>query len=422
MPVRNEEDEEGFLTVDVELTDPKPPTCSCDMPQVYKHGRRVVHFRDHPIQRTPVRLRLTRQRYRCISCGSILLEEVPGIDPDRDMTIRFREQIAKDAVRRTFADAALLNGVDEALVRRIFKAHAAERMKGYRFELPRVLGMDEKNIQGRLRFVIGNIETKAMLDMQPSRTKMDLEKYFDSIPGRDRVEVVTQDMYRGYKDINKKFFKKAIVVIDKFHVVRYANIAVETVRKAIQSSLDNEGRIKMKRKIRLLAARPERLGEEGKAALSALFEQHPILDQASTFKEWFFDIYQCQTRREAEAAYAAWRELLPKELEGPFGPILSFMRDSRWRPFIFNYFDHPYTNAYIEALNGLIDQINRAGRGYDLETLRAKAILRYGDLQTPNYDLMSVDPADWDELLRIGVSHGVDLSTFESAVKREAFW
>ncbi len=410
------------LVVDTELALPVIPACACSAPKVLRHGRRAVYFRDHAIQRQPVRIRLTRQRYRCASCGTILLQDLPfTIDADRQMTVRFRRQIATDAVARTFTDTAALNGVKESLVRRIFAQHAAEQLAGYKPRLPKVLGMDEKVIQGRPRFVIGDVTARTMLDMQGSRRNVDLNQYFMSLEGRQNVEVITQDMYWGYKTINQQFFRQAVIVIDKFHVVRYANLAVEMVRKAIQTSLTTESRVSLKRKIRLLAARPGNLSDDGRVALKRLLAEYPALDMAVTCKEWFYDIYQCQTRAQAEAAYKAWVDLLPQEMHRPFTPILSFMKNRRWKALVFNYFEHPYTNAYVEALNGLIDQINRSGRGYNLDTLRAKALLRYGNVHR-------VAPRAADD--RIGLAedvplymgHGaVDLSTFESDIARDRF-
>lgn len=299
-----------------------------------------------------------------------------------------------------------------------FDEFADYQLTGYYPRLPRVLGMDEKVISGVPRFVIGDVEARTMLDMQASRRNLDLANYFGTLHDRAKVEVITQDMYWGYKTINERYFRNAVIVIDKFHVVRYANLAVEMVRKKLQSGLDNDGRISLKRKIRLLAARPHGLSDEGRLALKRLLAEYPALDMAVTCKEWFYDIYQAQSRAEAEAAYKAWVDLLPQEMEKPFSAILSFMKNRRWKPLVFNYFEHPYTNAYVEALNGLIDQINRSGRGYTLETLRAKALLRYGEVHRVH--ARSRAPGFEDVPRHMG--HGVDLSTFESDIARERFW
>lgn len=298
----------------------------------------------------------------------------------------------------------------------------------YTYDLPRVLGMDEKVLGGKPRFVVGDVENRKLLDILMSRKQADLEAYFGTFDFMDRakVEVITQDMYWPYKQLNERFFRRATIVVDRFHVTRYADFAVSTVRKSVQASLDNEGRIAMKSKIGLLQARPERLDDDGKWELKRIFRQHPVIETAVTVKEWFYDIYNCETRAEAEKAYEAWVELLPPEMEKPFKPILSYMREKRWRRFIFNFFDHRYTNGYVEGVNSLLDEISRAGRGYDLATLRAKALLRFGNVKPLTdevaFDLMSVGFAEREQILSTTVGHGVDLSTFERELREGSFW
>ena len=43
-----------------------------------------------------------------------------------------------------------------------------------------------------------------------------------------------------------------------------------------------------------------------------------------------------------------------------------------------NYFDKPLTNAYTESLNNIIRSINRNGRGYSFDVLRAKILFAKG--------------------------------------------
>ncbi|KQZ49748.1 hypothetical protein ASD54_12480 [Rhizobium sp. Root149] len=421
---------EGKTFIDMEPIDPDSdvPTCECDYPDVVKHGKRLVHFRDYSHQRKETYLRIERQRYRCRGCMTLLLQPLPFIDLKRRMTIRFRDQLAEDGVAHKFVVGGSINGVKESLVRRVFKDHAAERLKNYTYDLPRVLGMDEKVLGGVPRFVVGDVENRKLLDIVNSRKQTNLEEYFSRWDFRDRakVEVITQDMHWPYKTLNETYFKAATVVIDKFHVLRYADFAVSEVRKSIQSKVDNDERIKLKNQIGLLRARPERLRLGDEFRLKTLFKRHPAIEQAVLFKEWFYDIYQCETRAEAEKAYDSWRELLPKELEHPFRKVLSYMREKRWRRLILNYFDHRYTNAYVEATNNLLDEISRGGRGYDLETLRAKALLRYGRVQPMDekftFDISRLSEDERDKIASTVIGHGVDLSTFERDLRGGAFW
>jgi hypothetical protein len=45
-----------------------------------------------------------------------------------------------------------------------------------------------------------------------------------------------------------------------------------------------------------------------------------------------------------------------------------------WREEVFAFFDFPATNGYTEALNGVIKVVNRAGRGYSLDAIKAKLL------------------------------------------------
>lgn len=421
-------EEDGRLYVSTIYDWEEKPVCRCDAPDVVKHGTRTVNFRDFPIQRQETYLRLIRQRWRCRNCSRILLDDIPWLDSTRNMTFRFKQQLAKDATNMKFTLAATVNGVKESLVRNVFKGYADKRLENYTYDLPRVMGMDEKYMGGHARFVVGDVENRRLLDILTSRKKDILVDYFKRWTHQERmtVEVITQDMHWAYKELNEQYFKAATVVIDRFHVVRYADWAVSAVRKKIQSAASNEDRIELKRQIGIIAARPHRLDEDDAVTLRQTFRKHPAIEQAVTLKEWFYDIYKAETRAEAEKAYDAWRELLPKEFEPAFAPLLSFMREKRWRKLVFNYFDARYTNGYVEGVNSLLDEISRGGRGYDLKTLRAKALLKYGNVKMLTeiyaYDLLRISIEEANEILSTSVGHGVDLSTFEDDLRGGSFW
>ncbi len=74
-----------------------------------------------------------------------------------------------------------------------------------------------------------------------------------------------------------------------------------------------------------------------------------------------------------------WMLNMPPEFERPFKQSRDAVRN--WRPDILRYFEHPYTSAYIERLNGLIRKMNVQGAGYEFETLRAKALLKHGRVE-----------------------------------------
>ncbi len=100
-----------------------------------------------------------------------------------------------------------------------------------------------------------------------------------------------------------------------------------------------------------------------------------------------------------------------------------------WSQEIFAYFDHLVTNAYTEALNGLIQVTNRLERGYSFEMIRAKMLYDDGLVGERSYSyrnsflslIMPLDPKEHipdapdDTYLRL---IGNDLSTLEEALSR----
>ena len=63
---------------------------------------------------------------------------------------------------------------------------------------------------------------------------------------------------------------------------------------------------------------------------------------------------------------------IPLELKPTFTEMNGTIHS--WKKEIFNYFDHPYTNAVVESLNRNIKDKNRDGRGYSFDVLRAKML------------------------------------------------
>ncbi len=417
--VRDEPD--NVMVIEVETYEPTIRQC-CLLQDVRKMGTKRPRYRDYPIRGRTVFLEVRQQRFQCKGCGGIIYETMLECDDNFRMTKRFREHLENEAIQRSFSDAARTNGVHETLIRRIFADKAALELANYTVRLPRVLGMDEKYIQKIPRFVIGDVERRYMLDMRQSRLKFDLEAYFDQMVGRDGVEVICQDMYKGYRTLTKSMFPRAVTVVDKFHVVSLGNAGVESVRKAIQATLDNKSRIELKGLNKVLLARWEGAKPGTLYYLRKMFSEHPVLDEAYFHKERLYDIYEHTSRAAAERALTMWATELPGYLRSHFKAALTAI--GNWRPFMLRYFEHPYTNAYVESLNGLVDEMNRIGRGYNFDVLRAKALLKYGDVKQLidifAYDLMSCSEEEREDILSCRVGHGVPISTLMDDLREGA--
>lgn len=423
-------EEDGFLIVRAASKAPRMPFGCCLWNDKSRNGTKLVRFRDHAIQGQPVWLEISRQRYRCNKCGTTSYEDLPDIDTDFRATIRFRKHLAREAIAHPFTTAATINGVHETLIRRVFTEHSTKVLGAFTPILPRVLGMDEIYLHRQARFVIGDVEHGLMIDMQPSRRETDLRPYFDAMAGRDRVEVVCQDMWSGYRKVTKAMFPKAVTVIDKYHVQRTANYGMEVVRRALYQDISNKERVTLKRKKALFLARRHNSKPETMASLERVFVQYPALRQAYDLKERFYDIYESQDRAAAETATNVWLASVPPEFERPFKQSIDAINN--WRPHILRYFEHRFTSGYIERLNGLIRTMDRNGAGYSFEVLRAKALLKhgvFGEIRAPRPpQFRRPDPNSMGFMVKQGpppkplrVSLGVPLSTLEADLEAGTF-
>ena len=153
---------------------------------------------------------------------------------------------------------------------------------------------------------------------------------------------------------------QAKVVVDKFHVIKHVNQALDQVRIGLQPK--GEKRRELFRSRYLLLKAAERLTEAEGKRLERLFAHYPKLVSAWVLKEGFRRWYRSTTREEAEAGLAQWEEAVRAHGATPFHQLFSMLRD--WRKEILNYFDHRYTNGYVEGKNNRIKVIKRVAYGY----------------------------------------------------------
>ncbi len=355
-----------------------PLACTtCRSKDIVGFGKRAQLYNDLPIHGKRVGVTINRKRYKCKTCGVTFYEPLVTMHDSHRATSRLVRYIEHESMRRTFASVAEDTGVDEKTIRSVFKRHADHLDKTVRFELPQWMGIDEIHIIKKPRCVITNVEHNTVVNMLPNREKTALTAYLKDLPNKGRIRYVAMDMWRPYKFAVKAQMPDAKIVVDKFHVVRMGNVALEMHRKAIRRSLNSRQRVKLMRDRFILLKRPSDITAEERDLMGPWFESFPTLGLAYELKEEFYGVWEnAKTRTDAETYYKDWKAKIVPEVEPHFKPIVTAFEN--WGEEIFAYFDHPITNAYTESLNSLIRVINRNGRGYSFEALRAKVLYTEG--------------------------------------------
>ena len=363
------------ITILAHVADIELQQCSQCQIAFHKHGRRTGFFADTPLQMQPVRLEISRPRYRCQSCGMTITPELTFLDERRRSTKRLVDAVRERCLAMTFHALADQTGLAVNTIKNIAHDLIEDLDRTVVYETPRIMGIDELKLAGDYRCVITNLATNNVFEMLEFRTQEHLKPFFKDMPDREAVEWVCTDMWRPFKQSFREYLPNAKLIIDKFHVVKMASEALEEERKKYQATLSKDERIQVKKSIRWLTLkRPSSLTKDEIAALEIVRNTIPDFAHAYDIKEAFYRIYEASNKDDAMQLFHAWERDLPmNELEKfhSLGKTVNNHFED-----IFAYWDSPIqiTNAYTECLNGLIKVENRMGRGYSYEIIRAKTL------------------------------------------------
>ncbi len=366
-----------YSLVRVKASAPPSACRHCGASAFVGHGTSQQEVADTPTFGKPLKLVLTRHRYLCVKCGKTFHERLEDIHEDRLATKRLVEFVEKHGLRLTFEEVSRQTGIDPRTVRNIVdeRIHVLEAQ--HMPTTPRVLGIDEVKIGKGYLGVITNVEANTFVELLPGRTKKHLDAYFTAMADKHKVEVVVTDLWNAYRQMAATYFPHAPVVADKFHVMRMAVEAVETLRKHIRKT-ELKGkearteRLSLKDERHLLLKREAKLDPSELAVLDRLRTKYPLLGVAQAAKEAFFDIYDAPSRAAAEREFETWKRTLDPRVAHWFRRLACDV--DNWHQHVFAVFDYPFTNGYTESLNRFIKDSNRITRGQSFRILRARLL------------------------------------------------
>lgn len=342
------------------------------------HSSKERQIHDIPIHGKPVILMLKHNRYKCPCCNKTFYQPFHAIERNDKVTLRLKHYIQQQSLRKPFLEVGYDCGLSHTSVRKYFKEEIARLDAERNIKAPRVLGIDEAHLNKKMRGVFTDTENNKLLEITEDNLKRTVKHTIQNMEGYEDIEVVTIDMWSGYRYACRELIPKATVVVDKFHVVQYANNALDKVRKELKHSLCKD-RTRILRNDRwVLLKNKEDLSEKDIMLRDTWFDEFPELGVAYWLKETLRDIYiESKDRYEAFQRFYEWECRIPDDFKA-FKDLQNTYNNNKQE--IFNYFLQPYTNAYTESINNVIKSIEKAGKGYSYEVLRAKVL--YGTTAT----------------------------------------
>lgn len=341
----------------------KPHTCPhCGSVTEQVHDYRTSIIKDIPCLGNKTLLHYRKRRYHCSCCNKHFYEEFGLLPKHYRITTRlafYGIELLKN--KQSVSSVANMLGISNSSVFRVLKHISYPKP----MELPTVLSIDEfkGNASGeKFQAILTDAKHHQLIDILPKRTQSCLTEYFQGIKNRDTVKYFVMDMNRVYRDIARTYFPNATIVIDKFHVVRYASWALENVRIRVQKSMPSEKRKYFKHSRKLLLKRKKDLSEENLQALEVMLSQSQDLGAAYYLKEQFYDLMKSKSRPEAAKKLQNFLILAYSSQLKEFNACITMLNN--WSKYILNAFECPYTNGYTEGTNNAIKVIKRTAFGY----------------------------------------------------------
>lgn len=184
-------------------------------------------------------------RYKC-SCGHNFSDSY-SMSP-------FNSKVSFDSIhvimdllqnpRMTFSSVASQTGLSESTVTRIFDKYCTIP----HIPFPEAICIDEvytklNDHDAKYSCIFYDFYNHTIVDVLPDRRKSFLHRYFQSFQDSKEllnVKYVCIDMYFPYKQIAQLYFKKALICVDSFHVIKHLNESLNAIRIRIMNSYDKD--------------------------------------------------------------------------------------------------------------------------------------------------------------------------------------
>ena len=414
---------------------------SCSSWHSYSKGNRSRFFRDVQYFGKQAEIEVIDKRRECLDCGATydtgILE---SFSDEAQMTKRLIESIQTECFDDTFVNIAAKYSISESNVRRIFNNYYTRLEESWVVKAPRILGIDEAHLADDMRAVFIDVESHTLIEMAENRKKQTVKDAILAMRGIGDIEVATMDMSGSYRScIEELFGDRVAICVDKFHLVERINQALtkayRIIRRDIENRLesinDRDERRKaiqhfhdMRMTMDLFRKNKEDLDNTKRARLNAAMHLDDRLAKIWTIKETLRDILNSDiTGDEAADLLRTWYTTIPDS------PEFEDFRTARqsfisWEKEICNYFDYHATNAVTEAVNGVIKEVNKRGRGYSYNVLKAKIKYRIIAPQKPVYVRPSSNATSFVVHIRIDPDTGmtiVDDSVLQSGSGVDVF-
>lgn len=353
------------VRIGVRYTEPGScPGCGCAERRSKGWCRRSVRHEDWGCR--AIFLEIEVRKWLCKGCGRQDRDRLPGILPSQRASEAFRQAIYElhlDGINRSRLGRR--KGIGAATVERYFQ-HGLQRQcaEWHPPRCPLVLGIDEHFFTRRSGYATTfcDLKNHKIYDVVLGRTELSLQAYLQRLEGKDQVRVVCMDLASVYRAIARKHFPNAVIVADRFHVIRLINQHF----LACWRELDPVGS-KHRGLLSLMRRHRHNLSQEQQTKLAAYLAQYPALELIYRFKQKLCSLLRKKHRTRTQCHPLAVRFLRAiQELRQSGFPQLATLGETlySWRNEIAAMWRFTRNNGITEGFHTKMEMISRQAFGF----------------------------------------------------------
>ena len=335
------------------------------------HQNHPSTIRDISWGEQQVYLRINRRNMRCDCCGKKWREELSFVKKNRNHTKRFTQQIVQEVIESDIKNVGQRHDVSQQEIETMLRDMGEELIEKKPSKITR-LGIDEIAIikgQGNYYVVLTDLERGIIVGLIENRTESTVTNYLQSW-GQEvlsQIKEVSIDLWKPYKKVAEKLMPQAIIVADRFHVMKQVNKELDDQRKnsrkeakQLENKSEKEQTLAGLNKSKYALLKNEKdLTEKQKNKLEEVKKVDETLVIMHQFKEDFRDIFEQNNNWvDGLLSLADWLKDTHEHFPESSGTI------RRWLGEILAYFDNRTTQGVVEGINNKLKLIKRRGYGF----------------------------------------------------------
>ena len=349
----------------------------CGSRKVLRKGRVMRRFRTLPIGLNRVWIEMAIPRIKCLSCGIIRQIKLAFADERRHYTRAFERYVLELSRYMTILDIARHLGVSWDVVKGIQKRYLGKHFSHPRLKDLRQIAIDEISTGKGHSYltVVLDLKGGAVVFVGEGKGSEALKPFWKRLKlSGAQIQAVALDMSPAYISAVTENLPDAVLVFDRFHLVKLFNDRLSDLRRKLyQTATGAMEREILKGTRWLLLKNPENLKEK-KGERQRLQEALALNQPLATAYYMKEDLRRFWTQPDKETAEAFLDDWIKRATVSKVTMLMSFAKTlKKHKRGILAYYDYPISTGPLEGTNNKIKTMKRQAYGFrDKEFFKLK--------------------------------------------------